>query len=161
MFEGNFTGGNMTKNRFANIAKVAARSTLILTIAALGGTAEVQQAAVGPDPQETMTTSAAAFHCNMNALSAGERRSHKRLTQKLIAMRTQIVETEKGYEFQFVPTAVSIGELAAWTVAESKCCPFFDFHIDLEQRGTLACLRLTGAQGIKPFIREEFRVPWR
>jgi hypothetical protein len=41
-------------------------------------------------------------------------------------------------------------------VAESKCCPFFDFHIDLEETGNLLCLRLTGEEGIKAFIRTEF-----
>jgi hypothetical protein len=46
-----------------------------------------------------------------------------------------------------------------WVAAEGKCCPFFDFHIDLEREGNLLCLRLTGEEGIKPFIRSEFRVP--
>jgi len=151
----------MTKNRFAHIAKTAACGTLVLAMAAPAKNTEARQLAVGPDPQQATTTRATTFQCNMNALSAAKRRSHEELTHKLIAMRTRIVETEKGYEFQFDPTAVSIGELAGWAVAESKCCPFFDFHIDLEQRGTLACLRLTGAPGIKPFIREEFRVPSR
>jgi len=41
-------------------------------------------------------------------------------------------------------------------VAEGKCCPFFDFHIDLERAGALLCLRLTGEEGIKAFIRTEF-----
>jgi len=65
----------------------------------------------------------------------------------------------KGYEFQYSPSNVSIGELADWVVAEGKCCPFFDFHIDLEREGKLLCLRLTGEEGIKPFIRSEFQVP--
>src|SRR6266700_3760755 len=42
--------------------------------------------------------------------------------------------------------------------AESKCCPFFDFHIDLEREGKLVCLRLTGEEGIKAFIRAEFKI---
>jgi hypothetical protein len=73
--------------------------------------------------------------------------------------RTEIVETEKGYEFQFNPSVVSIADLADWVVAESKCCPFFDFHIDLEREGTLVCLRLTGDQGIKRFIHSQFQLP--
>lgn len=36
---------------------------------------------------------------------------------------------------------------------------FFDFHIDLEREGKLLCLRLTGEEGIKSFIRSEFQVP--
>lgn len=69
------------------------------------------------------------------------------------------METEKGYEFQYGPSNVSIMELADWVAAEGKCCPFFDFHIDLEREGNLLCLRLTGEEGIKPFIRSEFQVP--
>jgi hypothetical protein len=39
--------------------------------------------------------------------------------------------------------------------AESKCYPFFDFHIDVEREGKLLCLGLTGAEGIKAFIHGE------
>jgi hypothetical protein len=59
-------------------------------------------------------------------------------------------------------TARQMSLLQSWpigVVAESKCCPFFDFHIDLEREGTLLCLRLTGEEGIKPFIRVEFQLP--
>jgi len=69
------------------------------------------------------------------------------------------VEMEKGYEFQFSPSTISLAELADWVAAEGKCCEFFDFHIDLERQGTLLCLRLTGEEGIKTFIRAEFQVP--
>jgi hypothetical protein len=62
----------------------------------------------------------------------------------------------KGYEFQFSPQNVTLAELADWVVVESKRCPFFDFHIDLENEGKLICLRLTGEEGIKQFIRAEF-----
>jgi len=98
------------------------------------------------------------FYCNTKALQPGERVRHKQLTDKLTSIRKEVVETEKGYEFQYSPSDVSLLELADWVVAEGKCCPFFDFHIDLEQEGTLLCLRLTGAEGIKAFIRTEFSV---
>ena len=98
------------------------------------------------------------FFCNISALNPTERANHKELTDKLIAARKEVVESEHGYEFQFTPSEVSLFELADWVAAESKCCPFFDFHIDFEREGTLLCLRLAGAEGIKPFIRSEFQV---
>jgi hypothetical protein len=98
------------------------------------------------------------FYCNIKALTPDERASHKQLTDKLIRIRKEVVETEKGYEFQYSPADVSLAELAEWVAAEGKCCPFFDFHIDLEQQGSLLCLRLTGEEGIKAFIRTEFPV---
>jgi hypothetical protein len=96
------------------------------------------------------------FYCNIKALTPAERARHKELTEKLISVRKEVVETEKGYEFQYGPADVSLAELAEWVVAEGKCCPFFDFHIDLEREGRLLCLRLTGEEGIKAFIRAEF-----
>ena len=104
-------------------------------------------------------TTQGKFYCNIKALDPTERAHHKELTDKLIAARKHIVETEKGYEFQFTPASVSLAELADWVAAEGKCCPFFDFHIDQEHMGNLLCLRLTGEEGIKQFIRVEFEVP--
>jgi len=107
---------------------------------------------------QPMTTQS-KFYCNRNALNPTGRAHHKQLTDKLLAVRTDVLETEKGYEFQFSPSTISIAELADWVAAEGKCCQFFDFHIDLESQGTLLCLRLTGDEGIKAFIRAEFQVP--
>jgi hypothetical protein len=98
------------------------------------------------------------FYCNNKALSAKDRERHKELTEKLLATRNATIETEKGYEFQYRPNKVTIAEVAEWVVAESQCCPFLDFHIDLENQGRLVCLRLTGSEGIKDFIRSEWHV---
>jgi hypothetical protein len=124
-------------------------------------------ALVQSSPQETKTKEKEKhvlrtqnkFYCNIKALNPAERERHKQLTDKLIAARKEIVETETGYEFQYSPPNVSLAELADWVMAEGKCCPFFDFHIDLEREGDLLCLRLTGEEGIKPFIRSEFQLP--
>jgi len=97
------------------------------------------------------------FYCNIRALTPKERARHKQLSEKLNARREEIVETEKGYEFQYSPADLSLAELAKGVGAESKCCPFFDFHMDVEREGKLLCLRLTGEEGIKAFIRAEFK----
>jgi hypothetical protein len=142
--------------------KLAATAALALVMA--GGVADrvaaYESRQIATEDHRSMTI-ASKFFCNIKALSPVERTHHKQLTEKLISSRTEIVETEKGYEFQFSPSAISIAELADWIVAERKCCPFFDFHIDLEREGTLVCLRLTGDQGIKHFIRSEFQLPAR
>ena len=103
-------------------------------------------------------TKQSRFYCNTKALTPEERAHHKQLSERLLAARKQSIETEKGYEFQFSPADVSLRDIADWVAAETKCCPFFDFHIDLEREGRLLCLRLTGETGIKEFIREEFSV---
>jgi hypothetical protein len=109
--------------------------------------------------EDGAVTTQTRFYCDIKALTPTERISHKRLTDKLIAVRKKIAEGPKGYEFQYSPSEVSLAELSEWVAAESRCCPFFDFHIDVERQGTLFCLRLTGDEGIKPFIVAEFQVP--
>lgn len=138
----------------------AAIMTLVMAgsgVVAMGRPAAAPQAG---EKEKQMATAQSKFFCNTKALSPEERARHKQMSEKLIATRRATVESEKGYEFQFSPKDISIGELAEWVVAESKCCPFFDFHIDLEQAGNLLCLRLTGEEGVKVFIRSEFSEAW-
>jgi hypothetical protein len=108
--------------------------------------------------KSAMTTET-RFYCNIKALNPAERAAHKELTDRLIAARRKITESENGYAFQFDASAISFPDLANWAVAEAKCCPFFDFHLDLENSGAALGLCLTGPEGVKPFLRAEFAVP--
>jgi hypothetical protein len=153
---------NSNQKRFG---KASRRSGLVWAGAALalllsGREAVGAQNSAAPRSKEKdMATTQSKFYCNIKALTPQERARHTQLSEKLLAARKEIVETAKGYEFQFSPKSVSLAELADFVAAESKCCPFFDFHIDLEAEGSLLCLRLTGEEGIKAFIRAEFQVP--
>jgi hypothetical protein len=117
-----------------------------------------QDRATKTSREKPAMTTQTKLYCNIKALTPTVRAHHKQLTDKLTAMRKEVVEMEKGYEFQYSPSDVSLAELSQWVAMESKCCPFFDFHIDLEREGNLLCLRLTGEEGIKPFILAEFQV---
>jgi hypothetical protein len=150
----------MKKKLFMATKKSGTAGAALMLFATIGGVGRTPPQA----PASTTTTGNQAtvesnFRCNINALTPAERAHHKQLTEKLIASRNAIVETEKGYEFQFSPEAISVADLADWVVTEEKCCPFFYFHIDLEKEGTLVCLGLTGQPGIKDVIRAEFQVP--
>ena len=144
------------KQRVQQSGRKIAGIGVALSMAGMANAHWPQQAKGGV---ETATTNAEGhFYCNVKALTAAERARHKELTEKLMTATHETVETAKGYEFQYSPEKISVGELAEWIMAESKCCPFFDFHIDLEEQGKLICLRLTGSEGIKAFIRSEFKV---
>jgi len=132
---------------------------MTLLFSAVGAkSAEAQTTAAGSGEKPEISTGS-KFYCNAKALGGEEREHHKKLTEKLITARNAIVETPRGYEFQFSPANMTIAELADWVVAEAKCCPFFYFHIDLEKEGQLLCLGLTGEEGAKAFIRTEFQIP--
>lgn len=147
----------MNGKLFTAMRKCGAPAVALSLLVAAGGAAPtLAQNETGTSQQ---IANQGKFACNAKALTPTERAHHKQLSEKLLAARKAIVETRKGYEFQYDPSTVSIAELADWVVAEGKCCPFLDFHIDLEQEGKLACLRLTGREGTKAFIRDEFHVP--
>jgi uncharacterized protein HemX len=151
---------NKENEKFTPTWKLTLLGAALALLMAGTGTVRMQaQAVLKKSNAEGQPMTQSKFYCNRNALNPTERAHHKQLTDKLLATRTNIVETEKGYEFQFSPSTISLAELADWVAAEGKCCEFFDFHIDLERRGSLLCLQLTGDEGIKPFIRAEFQVP--
>jgi len=149
------------KERFMTVGKKgAACLTLAAWMAGGGGMGlAAQNTASVKKTERQVVTVQSKFFCNTKALTPEERARHKQLGEKLTAARKETVEVPTGYEFQFSPKNITIAELAEWVAAESKCCPFFDFHLDLEAKGSLLCLRLTGEEGIKTFIRTEFAIP--
>ena len=150
---------NRLKERFLGVSKRSATAAMALLVLANGAVRlPAQDSPVKTNTDNPSMTTQSKFYCNIKALTPEERARHKQLSEKLNAQRKEIIETEKGYEFQYSPADISLAELAEWVGAESKCCPFFDFHIDLEREGKLLCLRLTGEEGIKAFIRAEFKV---
>jgi hypothetical protein len=150
---------NRMKDRIFEASRRSAAAGAVTLLLASGGAMgrPAPVSATTASREEQVATTQSKFYCNTKALTPEERARHKQLSEKLVAVRKEIVESAKGYEFQFSPADVSLAELAEWVAAESKCCPFFDFHIDLEREGKLLCLRLTGEEGIKAFIRAEFK----
>jgi hypothetical protein len=98
------------------------------------------------------------FYCNMNALTKAERERHKELSAKLAEARLETVELPDGFAFRLQDGKLSLTELAEWISAESKCCPFFDFEIQLERENGPLWLKLRGKEGVKRFIRSEFNI---
>jgi hypothetical protein len=150
----------MNDKRFTAMSKGSATAAAFtLLLATSGAVRAPMQASAATTAAARHTSNDSKFYCNVKALNPIERAQHQQLTEKLIAARNEIVETPRGYEFQYRPSNVSVAEVAGWVTTEVKCCPFFNFHIDLEREGNLVCLGLTGEEGIKAFIRTEFQLP--
>jgi hypothetical protein len=150
----------MNRKRFTAISKRSVTGVALTLVLATSRTGlESMPAFAATEAAARQTSNDSKFYCNVKALNPAERAKHRLLTEKLIAARKEIVETPRGYEFQYRPWDVSVEEVAGWVTNEARCCPFFNFHIDLEREGNLVCLGLTGEEGIKAFIRTEFQVP--
>jgi hypothetical protein len=99
------------------------------------------------------------FFCNRTALTAEQRQHQQELGKTLRSALLGVQELGDGYEFEFVPSHANYQALAEFTPLEHACCPFFDVSIRLEREGGKLWWRLTGREGVKPFIRAEFG-PW-
>jgi hypothetical protein len=96
------------------------------------------------------------FFCNLEALSAAERGEQLQLTQRLARALLKATEISNGYAFEIDGSRLSIRDVAAWADFERRCCPFFDFALELRRENGPMTLRLTGRDGVKQFIRAEF-----
>ena len=121
------------------------------TMAVVAGTVALS-AIVG---QTGSTQSESPFFCNLQALSAAERNEHLQLTRRLAESILKTMEVADGYAFEVDRHRMSIKDLAAWTEFERRCCPFFDFTLELRRENGPLTLRLTGRVGVKEFILAE------
>ncbi len=94
----------------------------------------------------------------MNALSETQRNRYREIIGNLDVARQSVKELGDGYAFRFKAESQLILEAAEFIVYERLCCPFFDFELAIEQDSNRLWLRLRGQEGIKEFIRSEFKI---
>ena len=105
---------------------------------------------------QSVTTEQTGFYCNMGALTSAERARYKVLAEKLKAANVERKEEASGYAFRINTVEASLVDVAEWVNFEKKCCPFFDFEITLQREGGPLWLKVSGREGVKAFISDEF-----
>jgi len=98
------------------------------------------------------------FACNVAGISAERRPRYMVLARKLVSAKQEVRELSDGYAFGFSVEGSTIQDLAEFITYERLCCPFFDLEIVVEREGGPVWLRLRGREGVKEFIRIEFRI---
>ncbi len=98
------------------------------------------------------------FACNMQAMNAEQRQRYDGLAKQLQMTIREIKELPNGYAFRLPSETSTVKDAAEWITYERLCCPFFDFGLAVERNGGAMWLRLTGREGVKPFIRSEFGI---
>lgn len=94
----------------------------------------------------------------MTALDTEQRERHRVLWVELRAEIEETRDVPDGYEIRFGPNPSTVARVAEFITLESLCCPFFGFTLELERdRGSL-WLKLTGDEGVKPFIQSELGI---
>ena len=103
-----------------------------------------------------MTAMAQPLACNLNALTAAERKEHGALSRRVVAAFSAPESTRDGWAFS-LPVEM-LGDVAKWIEGERKCCPFLRFALVVEPGGKTARLTLSGREGVKEFLAAEFQM---
>ena len=98
----------------------------------------------------------ALFVCNMNALNTEHRARHAILARRLLDSMQELRELPNGYALRLSDDLSVIIGAAEFITLERLCCPFFNFELRVEANDGITELRLTGDEGIKDFILDEF-----
>jgi hypothetical protein len=101
-------------------------------------------------------TSESPLACDLSAISASDRPRYNELRRIAGAAVIGQRELADGLAIQIDTGRIALPQLAEWISFERKCCPFFEFRIDLAPDSGPVWLTLTGRAGVKEFITEAF-----
>jgi hypothetical protein len=106
--------------------------------------------------QQPPATRASGLTCNMNGITPQERGRYGHLVEALRHALQERRELPDGYAFQMNIKQIGTNQLAEWIELERKCCPFFGFEIRWTPQNGAVWLHLSGPEGVKEFILQEF-----
>jgi len=106
--------------------------------------------------QQAASTTASGLTCNINGIPPQERTRYGRLLDTLRHAILERRELPDGYAFQMDTKQIDTGRLVEWIELERRCCPFFGFEVHWDRKNEPVWLYLTGPEGVKDFILNEF-----
>ena len=92
--------------------------------------------------------------CDLDAISAGDRPRYNELRKILAASAAGKRELADGIAVQISTERMPLVQLAEWISLERKCCPFFEFKIEVAPASGPVWLSLTGRPGVKEFLAQ-------
>jgi hypothetical protein len=97
--------------------------------------------------------------CDLNALTPAERERRRTLVGALAQAIVDRAELDHGFELRVDAAELDLPALAEWIALERRCCPFLNFTIELAAGDGPVTVALSGADGVKDFLRAEMGLP--
>jgi hypothetical protein len=101
----------------------------------------------------SMPDNAPPIACNMKALTSEQRKQLSQIGQHVISAISTSRELKDGYAFRVEPAKASLIDVAQWLDLWRRCCPFYEFQIDLHAADGSVWLSVTGRPGVKEYIK--------
>jgi hypothetical protein len=126
----------------------------------LGGLAVVSTTLGFGAAHATPVTTQSPFACDRLALTPAERHRHFDELGPFLRTKVDVIRAEPdGYSFRFPNDGKTFSSLTEWMNGERRCCPFFDFSLNVAREHGEVWMKLSGRPGTKEFIRSDF-TPW-
>jgi hypothetical protein len=106
--------------------------------------------------QRASGKTAPGLTCNLAGIPPQEKARYGRLVESLRHAIQKRRKLPDGYAFQIDTQQIDTRQLVEWVELERKCCPFFGFEVRWDGQDNAVWLNLTGPEGVKDFIIEEF-----
>jgi hypothetical protein len=90
--------------------------------------------------------------CNLNALTPPQRKELHEFSERLVRAVSGTRELSDGYGFQLNGGSVTVLDLAKGIDVWRKCCPFYEFQIELRGEDGALWLTLRGPKGVKEYF---------
>lgn len=98
------------------------------------------------------STWAAPIACNLKALTSEQRKELGQIGKHVIAAIDDSRDLKDGYAFRIDPRKASLADVAQWLDLWRRCCPFYEFQIDLHAANARVWLSVKGQPGVKEYI---------
>jgi hypothetical protein len=90
--------------------------------------------------------------CNLKALTSQQRKQLSQVGEHVISAITASRELSDGYAFRVDPSKASLMDVAQWLELWRRCCPFYEFQIDVHAADASLWLSVKGRPGVKEYI---------
>ena len=105
---------------------------------------------------DSCRSSESPLACDLDAISASDRPRYNELRKMLAASAVGKRDLPDGIAVKIATDRMPLAQLAEWISFERKCCPFFEFKIDVAPKSGPVWLSLTGRPGVKEFLAQAF-----
>ncbi len=108
-----------------------------------------------PDPLPQGEGGSTPLVCRVDALDPPERARQRTLVSEISGALAGVEELADGYAVRFPARPFLFLRLAEWIELERRCCPFLTIQLELRRQEREIRVSLTGASGVKDFLRAE------
>lgn len=90
--------------------------------------------------------------CNLKTLTPEQRKQLAHIGEHVISAIDASRELPDGYAFRIDPAKASLLDVAQWLDLWRRCCPFYEFGVDIHAADAVVWLSVKGRPGVKEYI---------